>query len=339
MIHGPQIQVKLSLIVLLLLLWCTVLRAQNTQIRGFVETHAMLQDGKLSFGLGEQDLFITSELHDNISFLGESVFRFSSASPTLFNVSVERVIMNYNYKGNHSLLVGKHHTPLNYWNDSYHHGRVFFPTIGRPLLFDADIIPIHTTGISLQGLNLGKLRFGYDLMIGNGLGSNDVIDNDKTKSITAAVHIKPVDGLQIRTSFYSDVISEGARIHGDTITQRINQRLYTASVAYFGGRFELLAESTLASNRADRGGTTNTLASYIYAGFKVDEKWVPYVRLDHLNYEEQEAYFHADNVTSYVAGIRYEINYLAVVKLEYQYMDWEIEENVGRLTAQFAIGF
>src|SRR5918993_5682162 len=132
-------------------------RSQTTVIKGFVDVNAIFRNDKLSFNLGEQDLFITSELNDRFSFLGESVFRFSGASPTTFDVSIERVVLKYNFSGNHNLLLGKHHTPINYWNDTYHHGRVFFPTIGRPLLFAANIFPWHTTGISLQGQNLGTL--------------------------------------------------------------------------------------------------------------------------------------------------------------------------------------
>ena len=44
-------------------------------------------------------------------------------------------------------------------------------------------------------------------MVGNGLGSEDVLDNDKRKSITAAVHIKPVEGLRIGVSWYNDEMS------------------------------------------------------------------------------------------------------------------------------------
>jgi hypothetical protein len=62
--------------------------AQRTVIRGFVDAYSTLQNGKLSFGLGEQDYFITSELNDRISFLGESVFKFSAGSPTTFDVSM-----------------------------------------------------------------------------------------------------------------------------------------------------------------------------------------------------------------------------------------------------------
>jgi hypothetical protein len=313
--------------------------SQNTQIRGFIDGLTTVQKGNVSFGFGEQDLFITSELSDRFSFLGESVFKFTASTPTEFSVSIERVVIKYNIAGNHNLLFGKHHTPLNYWNDTYHHGRVFFPTIYRPLLFDANIIPLHTVGASLQGHDLGKLKFGYDLMIGNGLGSSEVLDNDKRKSITAAVHIKPVDGLRIGLSFYDDAVAKGASVHDKVINWKVNQHLFTGSAAYFGKKIELLAESTFGTNHTDTTGTRQTIASYFYAGYKIKEKLIPYIRLDNLHFQEGEIFFHKDNTTSLVAGIRYDINYLTVVKLEYQHQHLELEGNVNKITAQIAIGF
>jgi len=332
-------RIFISLTLLLLFIVFNPVLGQKTQIKGFVEVITTVEDGKLSFGLGEQDLFITSEISNRISFLGETVFKFSPSSPTKFNVSIERIVIKYNYKGNHNLLVGKHHTPINYWNDTYHHGRVFFPTIKRPLIFQKKIIPIHTTGVSMQGLNLGKLKFGYDFMIGNGLGSSDVLDNDKFKSITAAIHIKPKDGLRIGASYYRDVVSEGAEINGKVVKTQINQSLVTGSVAYFGKKFEFLAESTFAINSNDSTGSPLAVASYAYAGLRLKKKWVPYIRVDNLNYQAEEILFEADNTTSFIGGLRYEINFLAVVKLEYQYENREIAGNESRVTAQFAVGF
>ena len=155
---------QLTILILVTLSFSSL--AQNTQIKGFVAAGIMFENDELSFGIGEQDLFIVSQLNDDFSFLGETVFKYSPNSPTSFNVSVERIIVTYNFTGNHNALIGKHHTPTNYWNDTYHHGRGFFPTIGRPLLFDANIIPIHTTGLGLTGLNLGKLKFGYNILVG-----------------------------------------------------------------------------------------------------------------------------------------------------------------------------
>lgn len=317
------------------------LKAQDTKIRGFVDIGASIQDDKLNFEFGEYDLFITSDLNDRISFLGETVFRFDNEEDAHhgFTVGVERVIINYNYSGNHSLLIGKQHTSLNYWNETYHHGRVFFPTVSRPLIFESHFIDLHTTGVALQGLNLGKMKFGYNVMVGNGLGAADIKDNDKYKSIAASVHIKPVDKLQLGAYFYNDIISEGAEIFGIEIDEKINHQLYTGSVAYFGSKYELLAEGTLLNNKSESSGSHQSFASYIYTGVRLKEKWVPYLRVDYLKYQNTESYLGMNNTTSFLTGLRYEINYLMVVKLEYQHSKGDITGSKNKLTVQFAIGF
>ena len=315
--------------------------SQDTKIRGFIDINTVIENEQLSFQIGEYDLFITSELNDRISFLGETVFRYDLSKGD-FEVSVERIILKYNYFGNHSFLIGKHHTPLNYWNDSYHHGRVFFPTIDRPYLFKTGIIPLHTTGASLQGMNLGKLRFGYDLMVGNCIGSSDLKDNNSQKSITAAVHIRPINSIRIGASFYNDHISPGTNDdHSPTlvIEEEIKQQLYTTYFAYFDKKFELLAEVTYATNTAESTGTVNSLASYLYAGYRFKEKLVPYFRIDNLQFEDEELYYANSDVTTFVSGIRYEINYLAVVKLEYQYENRSLLDNINWVKLQIAIGF
>lgn len=315
--------------------------AQDTKIRGFIDINTSLENDHISFQIGEYDLFITSELNDRISFLGETVFRYD-LNKSDFEVSVERVILKYNYFGNHSFLIGKHHTPINYWNDSYHHGRVFFPTIDRPYLFKRNIIPLHTTGVSLNGINLGKLRFGYDLMVGNGIGSNDLQDNDTHKSLTVAVHIKPVDRMRIGASFYHDNISPGVENHHSPefgLEEAIKQQLFTASFAYFGKKIEVLTEATYVANTAENIGTVNSISSYFYAGYRIKEKIVPYFRFDSLNFEDEEIYYTNNDVTTFLTGIRYEINYLAVVKLEYQYESISLRDNINRVKLQIAIGF
>lgn len=314
--------------------------AQKTIIRGFVDVLSNYEKGKLGFGLGEQDLFITSELSDRISFLGESVFKFSVGSPTSFNVSIERVILKYNFKGNHNLLVGKVHTPINYWNYTYHHGRVLFPTIERPLLFAAGIIPLHTTGVGLQGQNLGQAKFGYDIFVGNGVGASEIADNDKRKSVTAGLHISPADGLTLGATYYNDAISKGAHMHnGRENNHHIKQNLFSGSVAYFGSKFELLAEATVGHNKSDTTGTKETFAGYMYAGYKIKDKIVPYIRIDNINYQAGEVFYENNNKRAFIGGVRYEINYLSVVKLEFQHNYSDSDGRSDRISAQFAIGF
>ncbi len=323
---------------------------QNTQIRGFSAASVYHLDKKVSFGFSEQDILITSDITDRLSFLGETVFRYDDHSTgTKFGVEIERVIMKYNIKGNHNLLFGKHHTPIDYWNDTYHHGKLFYPTVDRPLIFIANVIPLHTTGIALQGHDLGKLRFGYDLMVGNGLGSTEIEDNDKNKSLTIAAHIKPAENLRIGGSYYYDVISKGAAVHyhqddqerhEDRVVEwRTVQNMFTGSVAYFGRKFEVLAEATLAVNRTDTTCYKKTLGSYLYAGYKITEKITPYFRIDQVHFQKGEVFYIKDNRHAFQAGINYQISYLANLKFEYQYMKSEITGKRNKITAQVAVGF
>jgi hypothetical protein len=174
-------------------------------------TASIEQDGdeqKSDFSLGEHDFFVQSKITPRISFLSETVVAPLSAmghSSADFKVSIERARIKYQYREWLSIIVGKMHSPVNYWNDAYHHGRLFFPTIDRPRSFGLSI-PIHTLGLRLQGQNIGKMKFGYDLVIGNGMSANDVTDGTLQKSVTAAIHVKPWERSRISISAYRDII-------------------------------------------------------------------------------------------------------------------------------------
>jgi hypothetical protein len=175
-------------------------------------------------------------------------------------------------------------------------------------------------------------------MLGNGLGSHDIVDNDKFKSVTAAVHIKPAEHLRIGTSYYSDVISQGAHIHHRPILKKVNQHLFTGSVAYFGKRFEVLTEGTLGTNKTDSTGKKKTSAGYFYGGVKF-KKWTPYFRADGVRYQAGELFYSKNNAWGFLLGVRYQINYLAVIKLELLRQDFEKTGTSDKATLQVAIGF
>jgi hypothetical protein len=199
---------------------------------------------------------------------------------------------------------------------------------------------LHTTGVGVQGQNFGEQKLGYDFFVGNGIGASEIGDNDNRKSVTAGVHISPREGLTLGVSYYNDAIAKGAKMHdGSTNNYTVKQHLLSGSVAYFGDKLELLAEATMARNHTDTTGTKEAFAGYLYAGFKIKEKLVPYIRVDNINYQSGELYYHNNNMRAAIAGIRYEINYLAVVKLEYQHGYTDIEGKSDKITAQFAIGF
>ena len=315
---------------------------EETTLKGFAHFNSNygFESEKVSFEVGELDLFFTSRVSDKFTILNENVIKLDNGGS--FNASIERLIFKYNYRGNHSVLFGKVHTALNYWNDTYHHGRVFFPTIDRPSFFSAKIFPIHTTGIGLQGQNLGDLRFGYDVLVGNGIGAHDnPIDDDKFKSVTIATHMKPIDGLRVGVSAYYDQFQEGVHRPGGAgeVTERINMSLYTASVAYFGNKFEFLSEGTFTANSSDSLGTNNSYSAYAYFGVRVKNKIVPYTKVDFLSFDDNEQYYSPVDYSSILFGVRYDYTYRAVFKLEFQHTFDELAKAGNSIKGQIAVGF
>jgi len=317
---------------------------QRTIIRGYASVTGSYQRDSLNASLGEQVLFITSQINDRMSFLGESVFKFSPASPTTFDVSIERIIMKYNFYGNHSILAGKVHTPISFWNYTYHHGVVFTPTIDRPLFFAADIIPFHTTGAGLQAANLGPHKIGYDFFVGNGIGSTDLKDNDKRKSVTAAIRFRPilkVKEFTVALHYYNDAIAKGAKMHDGGINgYKTNQQVWTGSAVYFGEKYEAIVEGITEKNHTDTTGTKHTNAAYVYAGMRIKDKLVPYLKLDGIHYQKGQLLFpEGHNIFSFIAGVRYELNYLSVLKFEFEHVNTEVIKAFDKASLQWSVGF
>lgn len=218
---------------------------------------------------------------------------------------------------------------------------MFYPTVLRPEVFNATIIPIHTTGIMLQGQNLGKLNFGYDILAGNGIGAEDVSDNNESKSLTASLHISPLEGSRIGFSYYNDFITTGTKRPGSTATtiKNISQNIYSASASYFRNRIEALTEYSYVMNDADSIGTTLTHSYYGYLGYRIKDAYVPYFRFDYLENEPNESFFSAQKANIYSVGFRYEISYLAAVKLEYQFKYSSKTGESNNVFFQLAVGF
>lgn len=279
-----------------------------------------------AFGLGEQDFFINSKLSDKISFLGETVIRPDLKSSTLFAPSIERVQIKYDYFKNHSLVAGKMHTPLNHWNDTYHHGRLFFPTIDRPLAFSY-LIPLHTSGLRLQGQNLGDLRFGYDVVAGNGISSTDISNIGFNKSFLTSVHFKPFEYAKFQLSYYYDYI-EGNQSgvhsgHSTAVHQlqssrykgNINYQLISFSAVYFSNKFEFLNEAVYNTANTDTLGTAKNLSIFAYAGYRIKGKYVPYISVDHIKVANNDVHVGPLEINRLLIGMRYEINHQLNIKV------------------------
>jgi hypothetical protein len=327
----PLIKSLFLLQVFVLLGIITKAQKPVTQFNGFGHVEYALQRNadqtNSFFSIGEHDFFVTSKLNKSISFLGEYVIRFNGNSATSFLPSIERTLVKFNYYKNHNLIAGKIHTPLNYWNDVYHHGRLFFPTIDRPLSFNY-LIPLHTLGVQFQGQNLGRLNFGYDVVAGNGISSTDVFNTSTRSSVTAAVHIKPIDGMRIGASYYTDYLPNntsgvhsghsGNRPHytGQLYKGPVRFRLSAFSFAYFTDRFELLNEFVYNRTITDTLGKANNYSNFLYAGLRIKDKHVPYFLVDYLNINEKD--LHAYPIITQKVALGYKHEFTTYINLKSQ---------------------
>lgn len=329
-----------------LLLATGFLEAQETSFRGFADVQFWTNDRQeesSSFGLGQFDLYITSDITDRVSALGEIVFEFESNGESV--ADLERVVIKYTWRDDLSVSVGKHHTPIGFWNTAYHHGSVLQPTIARPLMFrfedEGGILPIHTTGILVSGSNLGGHDFGYEILVGNGIGSTAIRDNDSQKSLAIALTARPHDGTRVYFSAYVDHISAGTqslKSGGGALTDDVKQRLLTASIVYKKRPYELVLEYLNASNKATGLERATSNAFYVYGGISRG-KLVPYARYEQITFDKDDPYFDTQDVKELIVGLRYELGALALVRGEYRRWDYAEGTDSNEAAFQFAVGF
>ena len=327
----------------LLLLVARPLPAQEAHFHMF--TDVVGQTGRTgspaSFGLGQFDAFITANFPQKLSFLSETVIEGDSRE---FAVDIERLMVTYTHAPSLQISVGKLHTPIGRWSTSYHHGTVLQPTIDRPLLYrfedDGGVLPIHTVGLAISGHEIGPLRLGYDLVIGNGIGSNHQADNNRSKSVTLAGYSQMTSSLRIGGSWYQDHLTAGTRRPtGDTLGIDLDLRLFGGYGHYSRGPVEVLVEYQRATSRELPDGPRHSSNLWTgYAGFTVG-RWTPYLRLDGLELDRTERYFPNEKRRLDVVGARVDLTSSAVAKLEWQSERLGFGKRTSWLVGQIAIGF
>jgi len=338
-----QLVPRPALLMVALLLAAGPAAAQETRLRGFVDfTAATSNEPGVSsaFGLGQYDLFLTSRLADRIQFLGETVFEYDDG----FIVDLERAIVTFTPKSYLHVAVGKHHTPIGYWNNAYHHGALLQPTIGRPQMFrfedEGGVLPIHTTGVLVSGRDISRLHLGYDVMVGNGIGSTPTADNNRAKSLTVGVHSNVTSALRVGGSVYLDRLAAGTtNLGGTPLAQAMDLRLYGGFVTYLGPALELIGEYQHSSNRIrPTGVTSGTDAFFLYGGYRLG-RVVPYVRYDEVRFPAADPYYVTDDFRQGLVGLRYDFAATVGLKIEAARRKSASAGSATELTAQVAVGF
>jgi hypothetical protein len=315
---------------------------ERTEFRGFADVtflESSQPDRHSSFGLGQYVFFITSPLAEHISFLGETTVQFNAG----FQATIERVVVSFSPQSYFRVSVGRLHTPIGYWNNTYHHGTLIQPTIDRPVMFLFEnrrgVLPIHTTGVQVGGRDISRLHLGYDVLIGNGIGSSPTIDNDQAKSYTVSVHSQITSTLRLGASFYGDHIAAGTlNLAGTAMPQAVSQRMIGGFAVLQGSQYELIAEYQHSRNQPDSLASTVTHAFYAYGGYRFGDL-VPYARYDWLRFPAGDLYYTDDDVRLGIVGARYDFSPQVTGKAELRRRTTTSAGTFTEIAAQIAVGF
>lgn len=330
--------------------------AQETQIKGFLDMQGGYQTIRTDttqkaktggFKVGQFDLFITSQIDDKTTFLGETVFEYDAESKS-FVVDVERMIVRRSFYNELNLGVGKYHTPFGYWNNAYHHGALLQPTIQRPNIVrfedEGGFLPVHQVGIQLDGGGIGGKNFGYNLFVSNGQAdgnSGGDFTYSGSPAFSGSVNIEPIENLKvIGSAFYNTVPAGSTTYQGVLLAQDSKYQMLNATVAYFNGKFpiEFVAEFYSVNNSSV--GSSHTMnGGFLYFGY-TQLKLIPYIVYNNIQFEQDEKYFNDNDLSGYTAGLRYNPSARAVVKLEYSNEALQVANAKQELVRfQVAIGF
>lgn len=243
--------------------------------------------------LGETALFVTGRLSSRWSLLSEVSFQ-----PKYYRddtVKVERIRLKYQLSPEHWVSFGKMHTPVNEWNDTYHHGRLFFPTIDRPQSF-AEFVPIHEVGLRFSGEGLGNQNAFYDVVVGSGQSAHDDIFPNGAKSLTVSGGLWVNDNLKWRLSIYRDKLidhvskaSHGAMVdlsEGDK-SKDLEYTAYASSLNYQGSAFD--AKTEIFAFKSE--GASTSYSFFQRVGRSLSANLAPYVFFDFLRVDPSELHF------------------------------------------------
>ncbi|MSQ47336.1 MAG: hypothetical protein EXR78_02940 [Deltaproteobacteria bacterium] len=325
-----------------------VLGTPALQLRGYGDVQYHLSDRrgeKSAFALGQLDLFITSQLSDDVSVLSELVLE--GGDDNTFGFEIERLLLQYAPSDYLNIGVGRYHTAIGYYNTAYHHGTWFQTATGRPFLFafeDEDgILPIHNVGVTATGrVPSGKLGLHYIAEVGNGRPYSpgeeqvgNITDNNNGKAVNFGLFARPdwVPGFQTGVSVYRDRLTpKGLRSIGQTI--------FAGHAVYQTPAFEWLNEELVIRHDPRRQSSVHTAGFYTQLSQQFG-KFRPYFRYQYLNAPGSDPLFGQDVGRRHgpTLGLRYELTDFAALKIQYDHTARRARRSLNEMTLQAAFAF
>jgi hypothetical protein len=324
-------------------------------LHGFADTTFLLQEAaspddesEAGFYIGELDLYMVSQLSPRWSFLGELVFEYEREGETV--ADVERVFIKYSVSDLLWTSVGRRHTPLGYWNETYHHGLFLQPTVERPLVLrfeDRDgVLPIHSVGLDVGGSNfIGPWSLDYRGGVYNGRGPTRLdVQSFGDANVNKATLLKLSSSRQ-----RDDYLRFGLMVYRDEIPPNpdalephteMDERIYGLHFIYERPQFEFLSEFYEIHHREP--SVSEEWTHHGYYGLFIWQRWAwrPYLGYEVLELQEGDPYYVGvpTNWKRALAGVRFDPIPFLGLKLELRRDDFTVTD-VDGLAIQVAYTF
>ncbi len=207
------------------------------RIFGDVGYEGSTQKGEThSFHIGSLDMFLTGNLSDRVSVLGEVLF--TPQTDNSIGIDVERLVLQYKHNDYFTAGVGRYHTSIGYYNTAFHQGAWFQTAVDRPFMYAFDdhggFLPLQEVGVTVSGaIPSERLGLHYVAEMGNGrshlLGSDpaqNTQDTNNGKSFNFALSSHPswVSGLEAGFSMYHDYLTSYFRY--SYVNAGVNEPIY-----------------------------------------------------------------------------------------------------------------
>lgn len=317
-------------------------------IMGFGDISYVSQDGsdEDGFFVGQVVAHLTASLGDSFSVFGEFSL---TGKDSEYSVEAERLMVKYDFSDRFKLSAGRYHTPIGYWNSSFHHGAWLQTTVSRPEVFrfGSKLVPIHFVGVLLEGsLSASDLGLSYKAGYGNGRHGNiaragDAGDINGDKAWLLQLNSKPrkLFGLDVGLSFYSDEVSllASPNVDENTISAYAAWTKESPEIIfeYIHSEHELVTDSNV-SGKVD--------AWYGQVAYRLPGKhstWKPYARVENTDVDSSDPLLGSEGLDydAGILGVRWDFNPYAAIKAEYRNEEFASggRENNFRLQISFAL--